>query len=274
MGSEVVEVLKQVKDIWMSDIKRYIIPALELMVISFILMFFIMILTVPLYFLSIPFVIFMESQASWLTLLLIPLLIMFYLILFFISLIARSIIDGGTVKVVGGLMKGEDYRFFDIFRRGWAGKWNYMKLELVNMVVQMTIVYSIFGLAVLVIIILLLIFGFGPLSTLIVLATLVGAAIVIIFVSIFMIPFSFFTFTIHYREGTGALRSAGRALRFMMGRKWDTLLLGSVFYLIVMVGGYIPGAGLIIQMCANIFMYQCSLLLFPGKVKRPRSGGS
>jgi len=274
MGSEVVEVLKQVKDMWMSDLKRYIVPALELLVISFILIFLIMIFVFPLYFLSIPSVIFMEGQAYWFSFLLIPLVILFYLLLFFISLFARSIIDGGTVKVVGGLMNGEDYRFFDILRKGWAGKWHYMKLELVNMVVQMTIVYSIFGLAVLIMILLLLVFGVDTLFMLVTLAILVGAIIVLIPVSIFMIPFPFFSFTIHYREGTGALRSAGRALRFMMGRKWDTFLLGSVFYLIVMVGGYIPGAGLIIQMCANIFMYQCSLLLFPGKVKRPRSGGS
>lgn len=268
MGSEAVEVLKQVKTMWMSDFKKYLVPALELMVDLLIMMFTIMLLTIPLYFLSIPLVIFIDSQTLWISVAVIPFFILLYLLFFFLALIGRSIIDGGTVKVTDSLMRGEEYRFWDILRKGWAGKWQYMKLELSIMLVQMGIIYGFLGLVALLAIPLVILVIAEPLWVPILVMIVIVAFVVLLPISIFLIPLPFFSFSIHHREDKGAFRSVSTALKFMLHRKKDTFILGGVFYLVILIGSYIPGLGILVQSCANIFMYQCALLIFPEKKDR------
>lgn len=266
---DTVEIIKQVIGMWKKDLNRYILPSLEILLLTYITMFglvgFIIILQfVPL----IPLILIIEYEMYYL----IPLTIILFsliLILFLaVSVLINSIIMGGTSTIVRRLMRRGDYEFFDILREGWKRKWTHIRIFLATMAIHILIILSIqliIGLALTPFILLAMENG---LFIFIVVPIGLAGFIFFLLMSVFLLPFHYCSFTYHRLKRTEGLRSATGALRFMRRNKKATFILGGGMYIVQFISSNFKFLGLLIGAVMPIFYFQCVNLMMDRKKSR------
>lgn len=257
-GLSGMDIILQVKDEWFKDLRRYLIPSLELMVAMLILVLPIMFILVPLGYLPLIMMYFIaEEQMYTLIPILAVFIILFYVLVIFYSIVINGIMMGGASAVSRRLMRGGDYRFFDIVKTGWRYRRRFIPVAGAIFITHMLIVnglgFILFG-AVSPFFLLVLI---HPLFLIIPVLLLVLAYLALIIFNLFFMIFPYLTFTYHIHYKTRAWGSVRGALGFMMKKKGTVLLFGGFFYLVQLIGSMIPGLALFLTPAAMLFIHQC-----------------
>ncbi len=260
MGKEIdgMEIVNRVKDVWMKDPGKYLLPALEYMLITMIFSVLISTILTPFFLIPvIPVYFIVEYQAYWMIILVVVFFIIFFIFIFGISIFFNGIMIGGTSVVSRRMWKGKDYKFFDIWKYGWKGRRKFIPIAgatLFSQIGIMMIVRSILSLLVLPFYLLMLI---DPILILIPIVMSLLVWILLIPVSVFFFTYPYLTFTYHRRYRTGSWDTIKGTLRFMRKNKRLVMLYGALFYLFQICASFIPTLGILIISAGTIYLHQC-----------------
>ena len=260
MGKEIdgMEIIKRVKEEWKKDPGKYLLPALEYMLITMIFSGLLSSILTPLILLPvIPIYFIVEYQAYFMIIFVVIFFIILFLFIFGISIFINGIMIGGTSVVSKRMWRGKKYNFFDIWRSGWKGKRKFIPIAGATLFSQlgiMMIIRSIFSLMVLPFYLLMLI---DPIWILIPIFLSLLVWILMVPISIFFFTYPFMTFTYHQKYRTGSWDTIKGILRFMRKNKRLVMLYGALFYLFQICASLIPTIGILLVSAGTIYLHQC-----------------
>jgi len=253
-----IDIITIVKDEWVNDLRRFLIPSLELMVIVMMMVLPIILIMIPLSYVPFIMIYFIaEQQMVLLIPLMILFLILFYVILILFSIVANGVMIGGTTVISKRVWERGKYQFFDILKTGWKHRKKFVPLAGATVLTQILIGNLIsFGIMIIIGPFFLLAI-IHPVLIVIPMMLFFLAYIPMIVFNLFFMTFPYVTFTYYYRNKTRPWDSVKGGLRFMMRNKGMCLLFGGFIYIIQMISSIVPGSAIFTSPASMLFIHQC-----------------
>lgn len=268
MGKEgdVIPVLKDTSNRWRDDPKKYILASLEYAADLLIFTAIMFVIFLPLFFLLIflQLTYFDDTFSAGYILLRVLLQAAIYPLAFLV----RAILNGGSIATIDSFNKGEQYRFFDVLRRGWKGKWDYIRVQFsVGIFMFLLVIILLFPLIASIALIILFIDNVAATMVIILMIMVLALLVLLLMIPlyIFLYPLIFISFMHNHRERIGGIASVRRSLRWMMENKKKTFIFGGVYFIGTIIVGYIPLVGILFLGALNLFMFDMTLNMFPEK---------
>jgi len=253
-----IEIITIVKDEWVNDFRRFLIPSLELMVIALMMVLPIILIAIPLSYIPFIMIYFIAEQQM---VILIPLMILFsilfYVFIILFSIVVNGVIIGGTTVVSKRVWERGEYQFFDILKTGWKHRKKFIPLAGATILTQI-LIGNIVSLCIMIVIAPFFFLAMiHPALIVIPMMLFFLAYIPLIVFNLFFMTFPYVTFTYYYRNKTRPWDSVKGGLRFMMRNKGMCLLFGGFIYIIQMISSILPGLALFTSPASIVFIHQC-----------------
>jgi hypothetical protein len=184
------------------------------------------------------------------------------------AFLGRAILNGGSISTIDSFNKGEEYRFFDVLRRGWKRKWDYIRVEFAVGIFMFLLIFVLISPLVASILLAILVIENIAATLVIILMIMVLVLLLMVLMIplfIFLYPLIFLSFMHNHRDRIGGIASVRRSLKWMMANRKKTFIFGGLYFIGTILVGYIPFAGILLAGALNLFMFDMTLRMFPKK---------